>query len=251
MSTSASIAQQTVRILSYIDNETLPSAPAEDDSTLIALYNMHKLFPGCAVLTCPVQHGSFFYISDNCENIIGYSAEYMATHFRQLANYYAQIHEADLSDFKECISFFESFMKTQAPQDFHKIRMILYYRFLNAERQYQYLHDEKASLINAAGSPVHYCLIRTMPSDAVFSGVKLEIFKQEDTLQKILEHKPSLAKKLTGRESELVTLIKQGLTTKEIAWQLSISHNTVRNIKSKLFEKFSVNNTVELLNMAG
>ncbi len=249
MSTSASVALQTIRILNYIDNETLPATPAEDDSIAQALYSIHKLFPGCTVITCPAQHGSFFYVSDNCENIFGYSAEYMATHFRELASYLAQLHEADLSDFKECLFFLESFMKAQAPQDYHKMRMVLHYRFRHKDGQYQYLLDEKASFINSEGAVVHYCVIRSSPAETVFNGVKMEIFKQDGTLQKILEHKPSQAKKLTGRESELVTLIKQGLTTKEIAWQLSISHNTVRNIKSKLFEKFSVNNTVELLNM--
>lgn len=251
MITPTSIAQHTIRILSYIDKETLPTTPAENDSTLMALYSFHKLFPGCAVITCPAQHGNFFYASENCVNVFGYSTQYMATHFWRLANYMAQVHEEDLSDFKECISFFDSFMKTQSPQEFHKIRMALHYRFRNADGQYNYLHDEKASLINTEGAVVHYCLVRKMPSESVFGGVKMEIFKQEDVLQKIIELKPSQAKKLTGRESELVTLIKQGLTTKEIAGQLSISHNTVRNIKSKLFEKYNVNNAIELLNMAG
>lgn len=40
------------------------------------------------------------------------------------------------------------------------------------------------------------------------------------------------------------------LTNKEIACRLNISHNTSRNIRSKLFEKFKVNNVVELLNVA-
>ena len=91
-----------------------------------------------------------------------------------------------------------------------------------------------------------------MPDEAVFSGVKIEIYKNEDSLKKIVEYKPSAARnKLSNRENDLVGLIKKGLTTKEIASQLSISHNTVRNIKSKLFEKYSVNNTIELLNMTG
>jgi DNA-binding CsgD family transcriptional regulator len=249
MITPSSIAQQTVRILSYLDKETIPTPPPESDHTLQALYNMHKLFPGCVVITCPAQHGKFFYISDNCENIFGYNAAYMSARFRDLADYITRIHEADLDDYKECISFLESYMKTLAPEDFFKIRIVLHYRFLIAGGQYRYLHDEKASLINADGIPVHYSLIRAIPSGTVFGGVKLELFRQNAVLEKILEHKPSSAKKLSSRENELVGLIKQGLTTKEIAWQLSISHNTVRNIKSKLFEKFNVNNTIELLNM--
>lgn len=251
MLTSTSIAQHAIRILNYIDKETLPSTPAENDSTLMALYNMHKLFPGCAVITCPVRHDNFFYISDNCENIFGHNAEYMAIHFRELGSYIVQIHEADLGDFKECVSFYETFLKVQAPQDLHKIRMVLHYRFRKGDGQYQYMHHEEASLVNANGMTVHYNLIRPMSTTSIFSGVIMEIFKQEATLQKILEHKPSQAKKLSSRESELVTLIKQGLTTKEIAGQLSISRNTVRNIKSKLFEKYSVNNAIELLNKTG
>jgi len=48
----------------------------------------------------------------------------------------------------------------------------------------------------------------------------------------------------------LLSFIKQGLSTKEIAWHLNISPNTVRNIKSKLFEKYNVGNSIELLNIA-
>lgn len=252
MTTSTAIAEQTIRILKYIDEEASPTAaPAEDDRIIMALQNIHTLFPGCVVITCPSQHGRFFYISDNCENVFGYSAAYMAVRFRNFANYIAQMHEADLGDFKDCLSFFEEFMKTQPLSNLHKIRMVLHYRFLNTDGQYRYLHEEKACLVNSSGLPVHYSLIRTMPVDTVFSGVKLEIFLQENTLRKILEHKPSLTKKLSGRESELIALLKQGLTTKQIAWQLGISHNTARNIKSKLFEKFNVNNAIELLNMVG
>lgn len=252
MITSTSIAQQAIRILTYVDSSVEPASLTAHDNTLTALYNMHRLFPAYAIITCPVQHGSFFYISDNCQNIFGYTAGYMAAHLRDLRDYVAQIHEADLGDFRECLNFLESFVHDHPNVEYYNIRTTLHYRFRHASGRYVYLCDEKASLLLENGSVVHYSLIRAMPAETVFPGVKIEVFKQEETLKKISEYKPAAAtKKLSGRESELVTLIKKGLTTKEIAWQLSISHNTVRNIKSKLFQKYSVNNTIELLNAAG
>ena len=99
---------------------------------------------------------------------------------------------------------------------------------------------------------LYYALYRDVTQERTFAGVKMELFRQGQTLSKVKDYKPSAERtQLSKREEELVTLIKQGLSTKEIAWQLSISPNTVRNIKSKLFEKFNVSNSIELLNMAG
>ena len=252
MITGTSIAKHAVRILGYINNAIPPEENAMQDDILKALYTMHKLFPACAIITCPVHHKNFFYISENCRSIFGYTPQYMADHFRDLGQYFSQVHEADMNDLKYCIDFFESFLQNESTEDYHKLRTVLHYRFRNAEGKYIYLQDERATLTLADGNPIHYSLVRAMPDEAVFSGVKIEIYKNEDSLKKIVEYKPSAARnKLSNRENDLVGLIKKGLTTKEIASQLSISHNTVRNIKSKLFEKYSVNNTIELLNMTG
>jgi DNA-binding CsgD family transcriptional regulator len=43
-------------------------------------------------------------------------------------------------------------------------------------------------------------------------------------------------------------LIRSGLSTKEMAWQMNISHHTVRNIRQRMFEKFKVSNSIELIN---
>ncbi len=250
MTTGTSIANQVIKILGYVNNTIRPEGVEGQDNVLKALYNMHKLSPTYAVITCPVQHGNFFYISENCKAVFGYEAQYMADHFRHLPHYFSQVHSADMNDLQDCMKNFETVMGNESPQDYHKLRTVLHYRFRTADGNYVYLQDEKATLITEDAAIVHYSLIRTMPAEAIFSGVKMEVYKDESQVTKIMEYKPSASKnKLTNRENDLVRLIKQGLTTKEIAWQLSISHNTVRNIKSKLFEKFSVNNTVELLNM--
>jgi DNA-binding NarL/FixJ family response regulator len=56
--------------------------------------------------------------------------------------------------------------------------------------------------------------------------------------------------KITDREGEILSLILNGKTSKEIANQLSISLNTVENHRSNLFRKFEVKNVAELIRQA-
>jgi len=55
---------------------------------------------------------------------------------------------------------------------------------------------------------------------------------------------------LTGREREVLALILEANTTKEIARQLSISENTVETHRKNLFIKLEVKNVVGLVNKA-
>jgi DNA-binding NarL/FixJ family response regulator len=51
---------------------------------------------------------------------------------------------------------------------------------------------------------------------------------------------------LTGREEELVSLLSQGLTNREIAGSLTISEGTLRDHLSQLFRKLGVKDRFEL-----
>jgi DNA-binding NarL/FixJ family response regulator len=55
---------------------------------------------------------------------------------------------------------------------------------------------------------------------------------------------------LSGRENEILHLLSKGLLYKEIAEQLSISTNTVRQHIHKIYEKLHVQNRTEAINKA-
>jgi len=56
---------------------------------------------------------------------------------------------------------------------------------------------------------------------------------------------------ITRREKEVLLLIANGLTNPEIADKLFISVTTVNSHRKSLLEKFEVNNTAMLIQLAG
>ena len=56
---------------------------------------------------------------------------------------------------------------------------------------------------------------------------------------------------LSRREREIISYLSDGLTSKEIARRLDISHRTVEVYRAKLLKKFGVNNTGGLFHSLG
>ena len=59
-----------------------------------------------------------------------------------------------------------------------------------------------------------------------------------------------LSKILTEREQEVLTLLAEGFTIKEIAEKLFISQKTVENHRSKIYSKLDVHSSIELVRFA-
>jgi DNA-binding NarL/FixJ family response regulator len=64
------------------------------------------------------------------------------------------------------------------------------------------------------------------------------------------DHKKGTRIHLTDRESEILTLIAEGFTNKEIGDQLFISHRTVDTHRTNLMKKLEVNNLAGLISFA-
>jgi DNA-binding CsgD family transcriptional regulator len=248
MVNEAVLIRMADRVNSYV-NKYVDLVAVEKKEEVLELFDkLQQLFPYWTIMTCPIMHPDINYISKNYQNVFGQVNGDMIN--KRLETFFACVHDADQEDLYSCFSFLHDYLEAIPPEYHYQYRSVLHYRFKKQNGQYLYIHDEKTVLNLRGAGNLYYALFRDITAEKSFSGVKIEVFKQEQSLVKITEYKPSAERNpLTKREGELVTLIKQGLSTKEIAWYLKISHNTVRNIKSKLFEKFNVNNMIELLNM--
>jgi DNA-binding NarL/FixJ family response regulator len=94
---------------------------------------------------------------------------------------------------------------------------------------------------------------RDATSEDKLHDVKMEVYhKVRGDFKRIQTYIPRLNQsKFTPRQKDIVNLISKGFTNQEIARELSVSVNTVKNHKSLLFRKVNVRNTVELLGATG
>jgi len=142
--------------------------------------------------------------------------------------------------------------------DVVKIRQFLNER-KNESRILLLLHDADEDLIiNALYSRVHgFVNANSLPSelvDAVRSVYKNEIWLERNAFRTILNrllgpnhNMPGLLKtRLTAREKEIVVLVAQGNSNKQISQKLSISRNTVKNHLANVFSKLGVTNRLQI-----
>lgn len=119
------------------------------------------------------------------------------------------------------------------------------------------MHDEKHFIRELVAQGAHGYLLKTSGRDDLlhairqlhngknqFSGeVTMRLVEQGDEVSEVL-------KPLTEREVEVLTLIAQGKSNKEIGEGLFISHRTVDTHRTNLMKKLDVHNIAGLIRVA-
>jgi DNA-binding NarL/FixJ family response regulator len=114
----------------------------------------------------------------------------------------------------------------------------------------------KAEFYELARIGIKNIIFKTADRDeiltAIDSAIKGRKYYSEEILNMILETNekkliPEEPTHLTGSEIEIVRLIADGLTTKEIALQKNISFHTVNTHRKNIFRKMQVSNASELI----
>jgi len=111
--------------------------------------------------------------------------------------------------------------------------------------------DDKANIQQALAAGADGYLLKTDEISAIAGKLRLLMdgvgILDREVLKKLTapEENPAL-KELTQREGDIVRLVAQGLTNKEIAAQLFLSEGTVRNNIVIIMEKLNVKNRTQL-----
>ncbi|MGM0437002.1 MAG: response regulator [Bacillota bacterium] len=84
----------------------------------------------------------------------------------------------------------------------------------------------------------------------VINGNKVFPAKIEEKVDEQLEHEESELEKLSNRENEVLGLLAQGMSNRDIAEELYISEKTVKNHVSSILRKFSVNDRTQAVIVA-
>ncbi|MDV2581967.1 response regulator transcription factor [Alkalibacillus haloalkaliphilus] len=90
-------------------------------------------------------------------------------------------------------------------------------------------------------------LLKDGPSEELASSIRTIMNGRKVYAPELIDLAYDQVNPLTEREVQVVKLIAEGKSTKEIAQELYLTHGTVRNYISIVFDKLEVNNRIEAI----
>ncbi len=225
---------------------TLPLGEMAVDSLSLSL--LEAFFPSWTVLLCDRKNHRIRYASHNSLYTLGYPAEKL--HKRLLHDLFRYAHQEDAEAVQRVSQKMEEWTKPLEEEKRHQYRYVINFRWQKPDRSYAHIHWEKIMLPGTWEQQLYFVLLHDISHEKPFNRVQLEIYTlKQGEYRRVNSYVPlAVEQAFTQRELEILQLIKKGLSSKEIAHQLNISLNTVRNHRSNLFKKTRVKNMVELLN---
>src|ERR671911_274110 len=100
------------------------------------------------------------------------------------------------------------------------------------------ISDDEGDLYDAIKAGAARYLLKEIPIDEVADAIR-SVWAGQSRIS------PSMASKLTDREMEVLRLVAQGLNNRDIAKQLFISENTVKNHIRNILEKLHLHSRME------
>lgn len=101
---------------------------------------------------------------------------------------------------------------------------------------------ERARKANVSGY-----LLKDSPSEELANSIRIIMNGRKIYAPELVDMAYHESSPLTGREEQVLKLIAEGKTTKEIASELFITTGTVRNYVSIIFDKLDVSNRIEAI----
>lgn len=192
------------------------------------------------------------YISENYADIFGFDRR-RATN-EGVKYFDARVHPEDLTELLKngvaMLSFYYSLPVDQR----REYKLINEYRILNSEDRYIRVVEQQQLLETDSEGRIWLALsvMDVSPNQDTATAFKSQLinFKTGEIVTVKSEASRKERRLLTERELSVLSLVNNGLLSKEISNVLSISVHTVNTHRQRILEKLSASNTTEAINYA-
>ena len=198
-----------------------------------------------------INEGHFSYMHPNAKDFYGKEANDVF-----LEDLITRIHPDDHDFFLRCEALITKFLTERInPNDIFKYKFVYSYRFLAPNGEYRhFLHQciafargEKGNMTTSFG--VHSFIDHLSPkSNHKLSIIGMDGYPSFLGIDILDPHNLQLLENpFSKREIEIIRMISEGLSSKEIANALFISHATARTHRQNILDKANCRNTAELV----
>jgi len=166
---------------------------------------------------------------------------------------YSRIHPDDLFQRHLLELEFFNFLKELPPGERLSYSTRCNIRAKNSENEYQQILHRSFYFKNSSqgGLWLAVCLYNYLfEKSGSANGIDGRIVNTKTGEGFYVDNYTNCANLLTLREKQILELISQGLISKEIAFKLNISINTVNRHRQNILEKLNVNNSIEAVRTA-
>ena len=192
------------------------------------------------------------YNSNNMQNLFGYDLEKI----EELGTKYydSRIHPEDyICLLKNGLSLIKYYFTLPANER-KNFKLQNEYRILNSEDEYiKVIEQQQVLELDSQGNLwLALSVLDISPNQDVIDGIisQLVNVKTGETKQFELAKKPTDTIELSKREKQILSFVKEGLLSKEISNNLSISVHTVNTHRQNILKKLGANNSFEAVDYA-
>lgn len=194
----------------------------------------------------------YLYTSPNFNTFFGYDVEKLNTSIEH-SYLGSRIHPDDYSVFAITQKKLVDFLYTQPSENRKDYKHIYEFRLLNTNNEYVRVISQHQILeIDEDGNPYLVLGVADVsPDQRVSDKVKFRLINiKTGEIVALPLNEESNNIKLSKREIEILKLVNEGMFSKEISDNLSISVHTVNNHRQNILQKMNTDNAVEAINQA-
>lgn len=246
------MGDQFTYLQDYFLNQPMPEADLVDEAILQQYIDSSAVIEGGSSFFWLINYlkREPAYVSSSVKEVLGYHKAFLSN--ASMGNYLRLIPAEDRLLLRKVFSDIHAYYQQIPLEEIGLYRFDFNYRIQRADYRLVSVMQQSMFLqVSASGVPlIELSLITDFSTYKTNTLIQLQVYKSEQGIYKQLaawQYDEDL-EKLTEREKEVLGLIAQGLTDKDIADKMNISLHTVKTHRKNIVTKTNSRNSAEAVN---